>query len=545
MCKFSLKSILSHLIIILFIISCPFLTILLSNRYEQKIVLISAILSFIISIFISIKYLKNKKFNNKKLIISSLIGLYSIKYYLNINNSTLNFFNEKLQILIGITPSNFIYKLVSLLALSSFTLIIYVFIEEAFPKIIDFFKSLSKIEKKFIIIITIIGMIVSIFLPYITTAFSIPESNKYPTPEGVKYTNYNVIYTSDSGAITDNDAYFNVSYMENDIRQPLFGIFALPISITAKVLSEFLFFSYDNYEYATAMTFLQFILLAISIILISRMMKIKESDKKYLYLLFSISFPYLLFSILLEQYVIGLFYLILTCYCYYEKKLDPNYLYIGAVGTMLTSGIIFPLISKCKKIKSFIFNSIKCFTAFISTMVIGGQFPQIFLCIDNLNNLASSFAKKLAFQNKVYQFINFSKTTLLAPKGKITTILQHPSYQLADVNNIEIIGIIILITAILGYALNKKNKFAEFSFYWLVFSIFILLIIGWGTTENGLVLYSLYFSFAYTTLIFLFIRSVIKDNKRFSIFISILCILLLIFNSKELINIFKFAIKYY
>ena len=46
---------------------------------------------------------------------------------------------------------------------------------------------------------------------------------------------------------------------------------------------------------------------------------------------------------------------------------------------------------------------------------------------------------------------------------------------------------------------------AKISFGWVLFSAIILLFIGWGTAENGLILYSLYF---YCTRIFAEIRCV-------------------------------------
>ena len=134
----------------------------------------------------------------------------------------------------------------------------------------------------------------------------------------------------------------------------------------------------------------------------------------------------------------------------------------------------------------------------------------------------------------------------MAPKGgKIVEIFNHPSYQLTDVKNVAIIGVIVLLIVILGYILNRKNKFANFCMLWVIFSSIILLFIGWGTAENGLILYSLYFAFAYLSLFYLFFRRVIKNDRIFEIFMIFLCLVIFACNIKELINIFSFAIKYY
>lgn len=536
--KINRKFNLNLMIRILFIISSPFFTILLSNRYSSKIVLIGAILTLLISIFIDYKYLKNIEFNKKNILISFFISMYSLKYYLRFENNFVKSLNNLVENHFGIIFDDFIYKIIILLSVPFFSLLIYLFIKKIIPIIKSFFCRLSKNEKKYLIIISSLGLFISIAIPFVTTAFSIPMHDN-------KLCIYDVIYTSDSGAITYEDAFFNVSYAENDIRQPLFGIFSLPFSIIGKFIAEILFFVPERYDYVSAMTFIQFVLLSVSTILISRMLKLKEEDKKYFYLLFSISFSYMIFSIILEQYVIGLFYLILTCYCFYEKKLKPNYLYVGAVGTMLTSGIVFPLISKIKNLKKYIIDAFKCLAVFLSVLTVGGQFPQIFLMFTNFNSLTSTFAKKMGFIDKFYQFINFVKGILIAPKGKIVEVLNHPSYQLVEVKNIMIIGIFILLIVIVGYILNRKNKFANFCILWVIFSTILLLFIGWGTSENGLILYSLYFAFAYLSLFYLFFRRVIKSDKIFGIFMILLCLMILTCNIQELINIFSFAIKNY
>lgn len=536
--KINRKLNLNLMVRILFIISSPFFTILLSNRYSSKIVLIGAVLTFLISVFIDYKYLKNIEFDKKNILISFFISMYSLKYYLRFENSFVKSLNNLVENYFGIIFDDFIYKIIILLSVPFFSLLIYLFIKKIIPIIKSFFCRLSKNEKKYLIIISSLGLFISIVIPFVTTAFSIPMHDN-------KLCIYDVIYTSDSGAITYEDAFFNVSYAENDIRQPLFGIFSLPFSIIGKFIAEILFFVPERYDYVSAMTFIQFVLLSVSTILISRMLKLKEEDKKYFYLLFSISFSYMIFSIILEQYVIGLFYLILTCYCFYEKKLKPNYLYVGAVGTMLTSGIVFPLISEIKNLKKYIIDAFKCLAVFLFVLTVGGQFPQIFLMFTNFNSLTSTFAKKMGFIDKFYQFINFVKGILIAPKGKIVEVLNHPSYQLVEVKNIMIIGIFILLIVIVGYILNRKNKFANFCILWVIFSAILLLFIGWGTSENGLILYSLYFAFAYLSLFYLFFRRVIKSDKIFGIFMILLCLMILTCNIRELINIFSFAIKNY
>ena len=229
--KFDKKSIFNLVIRVLFILSSPFFTILLSNRYDSKIVLVGAIISFLISIFIDYKYLRNIQFDKKNILISFFLSMYSLKYYLGFENNFVKMLNSIVEYYFGILFDNFIYKIIVLLSVPFFSVLIYLFIKKIIPIIKQFYYKLSKSERKYLIIIAFVGLFVSIVLPFLTTAFSIPihNNNLYI---------YDVIYTSDSGAITYEDTFFNVSYVENDIRQPLFGIFSLPISIVGKLLAE-------------------------------------------------------------------------------------------------------------------------------------------------------------------------------------------------------------------------------------------------------------------------------------------------------------------
>ena len=289
-------------------ISSFFLTYILSYRFKELWILIGASLSLIISTFIIIKYLNVKSIDKTNLIISLLISIYTIKVLLS-------FCSNNLQVT----------GLFGVLAIPSLTTIIYIFINKYWKNIKDFFKRLTKSEKLYLKIVMILATLGTITLTYFTTAFTKPISNS----EVVKY---DVIYTSDTGTLTEDNAYININHKENDIRQPLFGVFSLPFAIPAKITSEFLFFLPNAYE--ICLTLMQFFLTTITTILIARMLKLEEKDKPYLYTLFSCSFTYILFNLVLEQYVIALFYLILALYVHFEKKIkDINYFYVPANGT--------------------------------------------------------------------------------------------------------------------------------------------------------------------------------------------------------------------
>ena len=46
--------------------------------------------------------------------------------------------------------------------------------------------------------------------------------------------------------------------------------------------------------------------------------------------------------------------------------------------------------------------------------------------------------------------------------------------------------------------------------YWVMFSVVILLVVGWGSSENGMILYALYFSWAFLVLIYQLVLAIAK-----------------------------------
>lgn len=521
-------------------LSCPFVTLILSNRFELSHIFIGVICSFVVSYLVLLNYPFNKKINKKKLIISLLLGIFILQSISNYNSNNMVMVNHLLKMLFHFKIQTiFLEMIIEIFALPAATFFVYWFINNIFDKIISFFQSLSKSEKRYLYIVLVVAFIISSLSIYYTNAFSHPQ---YYNQSVV---NYDVIYTSDSGALLHNNCYLNVSCIENDVRQPLFGLFALPFGLLANFISKFFFIDQFSYSYELLMTVIQYVLISISTILLGRLLNLKEENKKYFYLLLMCSFSYLLFSFLLEQYVISLFYLILAIYIYYKNPNKINYSYIGAVGTLITTGIIFPFITKFKSIKQWLKDVFKCFIAFLSIFIVSGQVPQLITMPERFTSLLGEFAEKLTFMDKLYQYTYFIKGIFVANPGHFKMVSHIPRYQLYPYNSICIIGIVILIVCILGFVLNYKNRMAIISILWILFSIVLLLIIGWGTTENGLILYSLYFAWAYLVLYYLLLAKIFNNSIVFKILIILSCIVLLIFNIRELINIFAFAIKYY
>ncbi len=523
----------SRILQVILFFSLPALSLFLCRNTDKWIMIVSLVLAFGISFFL-VRYIFKNIFENinvVNLIFSFLVSDYILFYYysyhkiLPFRNNYYSFADWKLTIL-------------TILSMFALTIIVYFLWKKLFPAVKKFFKSLTKFEKIFLIVMFFGTLIVTIVLFNKTTAYYY-----------AKDIYWDILYTSDSSANYIYDSYFNInSPMNEPGKQPLFGIFALPFAVVSKFLSQIFFFIPNGY--AIFSVTVQIFAMAVAWLMLIRLLNLKENSKWELLLLLVCSFTTISFALILEQYLLSLFYLILIIYSYYNMKSEVNYSYIAGVGTLLTSGIMLPFVSKTVKPQKCLLNLLKCFVAGVIITIIFGQLPFIFDFFESVfNNLNSFGGKDFTFADKFIQFLNFVKGIFVAiPAEAMPTIavgLEHLSYYLTEVKEYSILGIIILVICFISFIINRKNKMAIISFAWIVFSFLLLCVIGWGTQENGLNLYSLYFSWAYIILVYLFFTRIISNDLIRRFLIVILAIVLLYFNIPEFINIIRFGIINY
>lgn len=516
----------------LLFVSIPGLSLFFCRNTDKSIMLISLIASSICS-FVLVKYFFKSifdKINLVLIVISFLLSDYVINvYYMYHHSSTFkgNFylFSE--------------WKIIVLSILSVFALgiIIYYLLNKLVPVLKKFYRSLTKFEKVFLLCIFFGSLFVVTIIFNKTTVFYYGKD-----------VYWDILYTSDSSATYITDTFFNINSIMNDFaKQPLFGIFSLPFAIIARLFSQ-VFFMIPN-GYVIFLTVIQIIAMAVAWIMLVRLLKIKKNSKWELMLLFLCSFTTISFSLILEQYILSFFYVILIIYSYYNMKNDVNYSFIAGVGSLVTTGVLLPFVSKPVKVKTWLFNLLKCFVAGVIITIIFGQLPFIFGFIDELmRNLNAYTGEGLAFHDKFMQFLNFVKGIFIAIPASAKKFYIWPyqmNYGLDEVTHYDIFGIVILILCLISVILNRKNKMAIISFLWVIFSFVVLCVVGFGTSENGLNLYSLYFSWAYIILVYMLIYKLIKNDLIRCIIILLIAAALLIFNIPEFINIVKFGLMYY
>jgi len=424
------------------------------------------------------------------------------------------------------------------IALFAIFVFMYYFINRFFTALKDWVNNSDIIERRYLIICGTLMVIAIIIIFNLTNVFYAPNIDG-------KLINYDVVYTTDSANLVATNAYSNVNASENDIRNPLFGLFSMPFAIGALILSRVLFFIPNSY--IIIVNIIQVLLLLVSIIIIARMLQLSGVSKIFLLVICTATYPVLLFSLNMEQYIFSLFWLIILLNTYLQKSENKDHYYIAATGSLLISGAMLPLLLESKSIKKSLNDLTSMGIKFFAIITLFGQLPLFMNAASSINRLTRFAGTTLPFSDRVLQYFNFISSCFVKPDAEVNTIAySHASYQLAPVINLNTIGIILFLIAVLGYILNYRNRFAQICMWWVVFSFLILCVVGWGTLENGLILYTLYFLWAYVSLVFLAIEKLPSKLKivRYSLY-AMAAIALLIVNIEGIFEVIHFGINYY
>lgn len=360
---------------------------------------------------------------------------------------------------------------------------------------------------------------------------------------------YDIIYTSDSPILVQNNAYLWLTYEENDLRQPLFAVFAAPFAGLPYLVSRLL--SASPALNALLLNYPQILLLFLANLLLAGLLKLTGGERIAFVLLSYASYPALLFSLMMEQYIIAYFYLILFLYCSCEKKPEPL-AFCGAGGTLLTSVVTLPLMSQSHPMKAFkawLRDMLNGGIGFIVAILAFARLDVLLNVADSLLSLIRFSGERLSIVDKVFQYTAFIRSCLYAPAaGIFSNMWGDISWQLTPADGICWSGVVIAALSLLSAVLNRDKKASRIAAAWVGFSFCLLVILGWGTQENGLILYALYFGWAFLVLLYQLAQKLesVCSIRCLSVAAGLAgAVLLAVINLPAIINMISFAIAAY
>lgn len=315
---------------------------------------------------------------------------------------------------------------------------------------------------------------------------------------------YDVIYTSDSSDFMILNPYVMLMHHQNDLRQPLFAVFSAPFLGIPYLISSVFF---DNgLAEALMVTYVQVLILMLSNLMLAKMLRTTAAKRVCFMVAMCSTYSYLLFVLMLEQYIMAYFYLILFFYLYCEKNRASEFALYGAGGSLLTSLILMPLMSRRLPWKDFwgwFEDMANCGARFAVLMLCFCRYGIFYSLMGYVNELSRWTGVRLSMSGRIFQYTEFINSCLFAPPAGVENALNGwYSWQLLPAEGIRYAAVVILLLAAAGFVCSRNKRVSQFAMGWILFSVIMLVGLGWGTKENGLILYALYFGWAFVVLLF-------------------------------------------
>ena len=434
--------------------------------------------------------------------------------------------------------------IIALFAIIAVFVLVSLLLNYLIEKLKTVFWSLSKIE---LIIYSILTIALLGFVSYVFFG-----SNAF---WGTKL-NYDIIYTSDSPSLVNSNVYLRLYHGENDLRQPLFAVFAAPFIGFGYALSVPL--SHINPVFTPLfMNAIQVLMLITANLMLAKIINLDTIGRVCFMIFTTVTYTTLLFSVMMEQYIVAYFWLIFVIYSYIMYKKATVISISAAGGTLLTSLVLIPTAyenEQCNntcKIRSFVTAIEKGLLGFLGMLFAFGRLD-VLLTFSEKTTQLSGFAGGESIVGRSKQYLSFISSCFIAPNAEIDYTQWHhlAAWQLSKsiITQINIIGIIIITLCLVSFIVNRKNMLTKISALWVCFSVILLCIVGWGSAENGMILYSLYFGWAFIVLLFQLVNwcSEKMNFKYFTPIISSIAIITLaIFNYQGIRDLLSFAFTYY
>lgn len=528
---------------LLFFISAVALVIL---NTQNKSVVICQIVSIVL-IFLTLTQVKNvfekTKSVNKILKVLAGISTIGIAYYTRskffTNILEFNFITRYLDSHL-IERGLFADKIGYILMIASM-FCIYILVTLIFNYLSKMYKDiLNDVSKGEKISYAVIAVILVSAVIAVYTHTSIFYGNVYKA---------DALYSCDTGSIVSNNAYMNAYHDENDMRQPLFAFFSMPFVGIAYTIS--LAIPFSNFVWPILLDCVQVLMLLYSNFVIAKLLKLDKKGRVLFVILTMCTYMNFMYTFVMEQYVVAYFWLITCIYAICNGKQDEFIISAtgGAIITNLFLSLWIPKEFSFKKLKKYIFDLIKIGVVFLYILLILGRLDV--LVPKTLSDKTTLFVKfmnaeELTFVNKLQQYFEYIKNCFITPNTEIRGSFFCPvSIQLKTINSFNFIGIGILVLSIIGFVVSRKEKLSQIAFSWVIFSCIILGILGWGAAENAMILYSLYFGWAFLVLLYQLVKWICSKIKfKYSLYIVtvLLIVLLVIFNIQGAKDLLEFAI---
>lgn len=388
----------------------------------------------------------------------------------------------------------------------------------------------------------ILGAVTIIFCVFV--AFSFSKSVAF---YGTQYSG-DSIYTSDSTQLVQKNVYLQLLHVENDLRQPLFAVVSIPFMGLAYLLS--LILAPIPHASIICMGIAQMLLLLLTLLLLSKILQKGKEEGQRFFLLSCLMYPSILFSVMMEQYIVAVFWLVLYLYALIIKKEKSDAALIASAGSLLTSAAIVVFSEETEKFdwKKYVMRILEIAGKGVFAIVFFCRMDVISTIFAKIESLKKFSGESVPMTDRLLQYAAFVKSCFFAPEaGENWVNYNRMTWQLKEVESISWLGILLFVMAAAGFWIGKKQLLTKICGFWILHSLVILCVLGWGTIENGLILYALYYGWAFWILVYQFIAywlSKCKPQIKYAVW-AVLFLVTAVINGKGILELLIFARTYF
>ena len=327
---------------------------------------------------------------------------------------------------------------------------------------------------------------------------------------------YDIVYTADTDSLFNNMAYLSLTFVENDLRQPLFAVFSAPFAGVPYLLTQL--FRFSPSTEAVLLNTIQILMMVTGNLLLTRLVAQTPLKRICFMVTLSVTYTTLLNVLMLEQYVTAYFWLMLSVGLICTRQKEEHLGFYGAVSALLTNVALLPWMSTHSPHSSFkgwLGDMLRLSISFIVLLLAFARFDVIYSVIAKLASLFKFTGGSWPLFDRFKQYFSFVHDCFVSPAAHVSQGVAPDgilSWRLDPVQTLNIAGVVLFILTMIAAWFNRDKLLSRFAIYWVAFSVVLLALIGWGTWETGLVLYSLYFGWAFFVLLFQLIDKI--DDAR-------------------------------
>ena len=305
---------------------------------------------------------------------------------------------------------------------------------------------------------------------------------------------------------------WNMKHFDFTLRHPFFATVTLPEYSLSVALGNV--FPLSSQWRMAFLSLSEIFKIAICALCIMRMSKSKLTLAMYF-----ISFPVLIYSLVIERHTWMLFWNVIMVYSIIgmnEEQQEDYMPIMQAGGANLVGVMITPVVMKVRSAGEFIKKGIILSVSFLLVIVINGNLAGLFNILDELKANAK-------YVQNIDILDNFKKYTN-AISGCFGGIkISYPSYYSSyyDESGISLFGIMVGIIIIATVVILRKNRYARLCGYWMGVSVVLFPIIGFSYEDFSM--HMILFSWAAVSLVAMFyeyLKGMIK-NKAFLLILNI------------------------